>query len=270
MQDSPVSRSWMRRHRVPFVAITVPVLLWLVVRTMQRQEIGLEHFMNAMIVFQMVTMISMLVLVVWFFFLSHYTRKLRFGVFCGAIGMVAGLMGFIRKVEFDGQMSPIVQYRWERNHDEALAEHLQTIQPAMSGVDLKVSASDSPFYRGLKGDGSTTGVELSDIWATPPKQLWKHPVGTGHAGIAVAGNCAITLEQREGDEVIICYERDTGRERWKFAYTARFATSEPMGGDANAIIRWTERATGKTLDDGGAVRFLEPSEWRDRAAEDPR
>ncbi len=231
MPDSPVTRSWMRRHRVPFVAITVPFLLWLVVRTMQRQEIGLEHFMNAMIAFQMVTMISLLVLGAWFLFFSGYSMKRRFSAVGLGLAVVAGFIALVQKVEFDGQMSPIVQYRWERTHDEALAEHLQQIQPATGGADLKVAQSDSPFYRGLKGDGSTTGIELSDIWAAPPKQLWKHPVGTGHAGIAIAGNSAITMEQREGDEVVVCYERDTGRERWKYAYSARFSTSEPMGGD---------------------------------------
>jgi WD40 repeat protein len=48
--------------------------------------------------------------------------------------------------------------------------------------------------------------------------------------------------------------------------TARlWPVPRPMPGDAEAIIRWTERLTGKTLDAGGGVRLLEAAEWRERA-----
>jgi WD40 repeat protein/serine/threonine protein kinase len=44
----------------------------------------------------------------------------------------------------------------------------------------------------------------------------------------------------------------------------------PLPGAVERILPWTETLTGKTLDEGGAVRFLDPAGWqrRRRAAED--
>ena len=39
---------------------------------------------------------------------------------------------------------------------------------------------------------------------------------------------AITIEQREGDEAVVCYNADTGTERWVYSYPADF--TEPLGG----------------------------------------
>jgi WD40 repeat protein/serine/threonine protein kinase len=38
----------------------------------------------------------------------------------------------------------------------------------------------------------------------------------------------------------------------------------PLSGEPERIVLWTETLTGKTLDAGGAVRFLEPSSWQRR------
>jgi outer membrane protein assembly factor BamB len=58
--------------------------------------------------------------------------------------------------------------------------------------------------------------------------LWREPVGGGYAGIAVAGNLLVTMEQRRDTEAIVAYDAATGRERWTHTYPARFW--EGMGG----------------------------------------
>jgi outer membrane protein assembly factor BamB len=68
-----------------------------------------------------------------------------------------------------------------------------------------------------------------DWAATPPRLLWKEPVGGGYAGFAVAGNLLMTIEQRGGDEAVVGYDTASGGERWAYAYPALF--SERMGGD---------------------------------------
>jgi outer membrane protein assembly factor BamB len=60
---------------------------------------------------------------------------------------------------------------------------------------------------------------------------WQHPIGGGHAGIAVAGQVAITIEQRGEHEAVVAYNVETGKPVWVHQYPAGFHHSEPMGGD---------------------------------------
>jgi outer membrane protein assembly factor BamB len=70
---------------------------------------------------------------------------------------------------------------------------------------------------------------LSRDWtAQPPITIWRQPIGGGYAGFAVAGNIVVTIEQRRDNEAVVCYDQDTGRERWFHEYTAHF--SESLGG----------------------------------------
>src|SRR5207253_1242770 len=58
--------------------------------------------------------------------------------------------------------------------------------------------------------------------------LWRQPCGGGYAGFAVAGNLAVTIEQRRDQEAVVAYDTATGRERWAYAYPAQF--TEQLGG----------------------------------------
>src|SRR5262249_6119951 len=61
-----------------------------------------------------------------------------------------------------------------------------------------------------------------------PKLLWWHRVGPGWSSFAVIGNRLYTQEQRGNDEVVVCYQADSGAELWKHTDEARF--SEVMAG----------------------------------------
>jgi outer membrane protein assembly factor BamB len=66
--------------------------------------------------------------------------------------------------------------------------------------------------------------------------VWKQPCGGGYAAFAVAGNVAVTIEQRRGDEVVVCYDRATGKERWTYAYPALFRDLTGNGPRATPTI----------------------------------
>jgi outer membrane protein assembly factor BamB len=104
----------------------------------------------------------------------------------------------------------------ESNSNLALAEDL-------SGN----GANDWPEYRGRKRDGVVTGPALATDWAGKAP-LWKRAVGAGHSSFAVAGNIAVTLEQRGDQEAVVCYHVPTGEQAWAYTYPARFR--ELMGG----------------------------------------
>src|SRR5205814_6352872 len=54
------------------------------------------------------------------------------------------------------------------------------------------------------------------------------PVGPGWSSFAVAGRMLFTQEQRGPKETMVCYDADSGRERWKAEIDARL--EDPMGG----------------------------------------
>jgi outer membrane protein assembly factor BamB len=123
--------------------------------------------------------------------------------------------------------------------------------------------TDWPEYRGRKRDGVVTGPVLATDWSAV-KPLWRHKVGAGHSSFAIAGNLdvplpiigastvgllgspmglrpllaasalipgraiAVTLEQRDDREAVVCYHVPTGQQVWAYSYPARF--SELMGG----------------------------------------
>jgi hypothetical protein len=96
----------------------------------------------------------------------------------------------------------------------------------------------------------------ADWKARPPKQLWQKRVGPGWSSFAVAGDRLFTQEQRGEREVVVCWNADTGEERWAQESPARFF--EAVGGPG-------PRAT-PTLADGrlyalgamGILHCLEP------------
>ena len=53
-------------------------------------------------------------------------------------------------------------------------------------------------------------------------------MGGGYAGLVVQGPLAVTIEQRKGNEAVVCYDTATGDELWSTSYPAAF--KEMMGG----------------------------------------
>lgn len=223
---------WLRRHRVPIAVVVVVLLVRAVIFAMEWFEVALEYHFNAVLGYQFLCMLAVAVLALWFLVFSGYSLRTK-ATGSLLVGAAVGLLtGVTRRVEFDGQMNPRFHFRWEPTGEELLAKHLAESGPATGGADLTVGPTDSPRFRGPRGDGTAPGVTLREDWTTTsPWELWRHPVGAGHGGVAVAGNSAVTLEQRGENEVVVCYDRANGKERWSFAYPALFAQTEPMGGD---------------------------------------
>ena len=86
-----------------------------------------------------------------------------------------------------------------------------------------LASGDWPGFRGANRDGKLVGVQISTDWEkAPPKLLWKHRVGPGWSSFAVVGNRLFTQEQRDKEEVVVCYDANTGEELWVHGDRARF------------------------------------------------
>jgi outer membrane protein assembly factor BamB len=145
-----------------------------------------------------------------------------------AVGLfIAGLATGVLEMKKDGDIMPTA----------LTVPMLSSTQTGLrsethSDVDValgEITAEDSPEYRGVHRDGVAVGQKLARDWkGKPPRLVWRHPVGGGYAGFAVAGNLAVTIEQRGDQEAVVGYDAATGKEAWVYAYPAHF--TEPLGG----------------------------------------
>lgn len=166
-------------------------------------------------------------LTLWFVFLSTFRWRVRLAT----VLLVAALAGAtVREFKLTGDWVPLPIFRWEATADDNLATRGDSAGPSdLPPINLTIQPDDCADYRGSKRDGIVLGPALQRDWSTqPPRLLWKQPVGGGYAAFAVAGNVAVTIEQRREREAVVCYDTDTGRERWVYDYPASF--SEWQGG----------------------------------------
>ncbi|HZZ80230.1 MAG TPA: PQQ-binding-like beta-propeller repeat protein, partial [Gemmataceae bacterium] len=85
-------------------------------------------------------------------------------------------------------------------------------------------------YRGAGSDGAVSWLALDTDWVkSPPKVEWFIKCGNGYSGIAVAGNLVVTLEQRKEGESVVCYDRNTGKQRWVHSYNDSYIDPTSMG-----------------------------------------
>jgi outer membrane protein assembly factor BamB len=207
------------------------------------------RFYRVVISFGIVSLATLLFLV-WWFFLSGIAWSLRLAL---PLVVVALAFACIRKVDFSGDMIPLVWFRWETDPRAQLRAYQQSQAEASVADDeaaatpVKENPADYPEYRNRARDGVAHGPALARNWDARPleqRELWKHPCGGGYAGFAVAGGLAVTIEQRDEDEAIVCYDTATGNERWAYHYPAHFydfraqgpmATPTLVGGDVYSL-----------------------------------
>jgi outer membrane protein assembly factor BamB len=228
--STPSSKPNRRRLLWPAIFVAIPLLLIFLERVWDWLEWDPALYMKVGMAMSFSIMLAPLLLLVWFLGFSGFGRSVKLGgVALVALALVAGF-SLIRQVEFSGKMRPLVYFRWEKLPQDNLPA-LDMAVPAKP-VDTRITEGDSPIFRGPRADGSVPIVPVTAGWAQNlPEKLWQQPLGGGHAGIAVAGQLAITIEQRGSDEAVVAYDVDLGRPWWVHRYPAAFQHSEPMGGN---------------------------------------
>lgn len=167
-----------------------------------------------------------------------------------AIGIGLGTFFSLYRVEgSDGDMVPIIVSRWAPTRAEVAREYWkqqsiatttapQTTDDAQGAVPetpaepLVAGPDDWPDFRGPLRDGIIRGTGFRTDWdANPPRELWRHPVGLGWSSFAVLGDLAITMEQRDDMESVVCYRLSDGEPIWIHGDSTRFTAVAVNGGD---------------------------------------
>jgi outer membrane protein assembly factor BamB len=106
-----------------------------------------------------------------------------------------------------------------------------TLAVAASSLPLPTE-SDWTDFRGNQRDGLVRGTGFRIDWdQRSPTEVWRHPVGLAWSSFAVLGDFAITMEQRDEQESVVCYHLQTGEPIWIHGDVTRFTAVEVNGGD---------------------------------------
>ena len=202
---------------IVIVVLAVVAIVW-----MRRQEDW--AFQKRNLAVAQVVIISGILLLIWWTFLSRAPTRLRLGMTFGAIGLVIILGAMFRIRGMSGDMLPIVEFRWAKRAptgvDSAPTKEVPTLNFTPEALDVAF-----PQFLGPDRNGVLSGPRLQTDWAKrPPEILWRQNVGPAWSGFAVVGVMAVTQEQHGDEEIVIARALLTGREVWRHADKARYNT----------------------------------------------
>lgn len=169
--------------------------------------------------------VCFLCLLLWLLVLSRLPWRTRW-ICLGAVILAHGLvLAVVRMRGVDGDLVPVVEWRWKRSSTEAVRR-----PPAASASLGEASATlppdGWPQFLGPNRNGRVAAIPWETDWSRhPPQELWRIPVGAGWSGFAVKDGLAVTQEQRGPDELVSCFDALTGQRLWTHAYAARYATT---------------------------------------------
>jgi outer membrane protein assembly factor BamB len=179
-----------------------------------------------------------------------------------------GYFALVRLDGIDGSMRADLPFRWSPTGEETFLKLAanRSAPPAVtaeSAQPLALEPGDWPGFRGPDRDGRLPGVRLAANWDTkPPREVWRHRVGPGWSSFAVVGKRLYTQEQLGDEELVVCYDAESGGELWAHRDKTRF--NETMAGPgpratptfhegkiyalgANGNLNCLDAATGKAV-----------------------
>ena len=171
-------------------------------------ERELKVFMTVFIL-----VLTLILGVLWLLLLSRLPWRARLLALSAVVVCLIISGTLFRIAGVTGDLTPIVEWRW-RN---------QTQEPVKATAERFGTTTDFPQFLGPDRNAVLKGIRLEQDWEKhPPKLIWRQPVGAGWSAFAVFGDSAITQEQEDEWEKVVCYELTTGEIRWSHRDRARY------------------------------------------------
>ncbi len=84
-------------------------------------------------------------------------------------------------------------------------------------------ASDWPQFLGPTRNGVYSGAGLAETWPKDgPPVVWQKKVGQGFSGPVVAADKLIQFHRMNDQEIVECFEAQTGKSLWRFGYATAY------------------------------------------------
>lgn len=214
--NRPISR-W---RYTPWVLLFVAIayLVWLRLNIYE-MDTGAVNVFSYLIGFVVWILLALSLLLTW--------RTIRPALFIMLLPIVGGaiFLSLYKLERMDSEIYPIFRSRWQN------ADSLPSPVAAPEAIDngfFEQRPTDFAQFMGMDRTG-VVNTRLETDWVTnPPTISWKIPIGDGWSGFAIQGDAAITMEQREEQEWVSCYNANSGELVWHYIITAKH--SNPLGG----------------------------------------
>ncbi len=259
-------------RRVMITVASLVTAIWMV------RAGGLERAIGPVVDHAVINIITLILgfsalvsLVVWLLRESGYSSVVKWRVVGGLLVAVLAALATLRIERVSGDLVPEFAWRWSPSRDQLLPGSGE-ISTQASAAAWEATPDDFPQFLGPDGTAAVPSIDLAIDWGgdTAPNLLWRQPIGAGWSGFAVVGDHAVTLEQRDAEEIVACYDVTSGRCEWVVGAAARHTTV--LGGTgprSTPTIRdgvvYTTGATGWLhAIDGGSGTVL----WRTNVLDD--
>ena len=174
-----------------------------------------------------------LALVAWAVITRRFSAGSRRAAFVVAVVLACGVFTIIRTGGLTAEFDNDIHWRWSKTPEQLLLAQANEEPAATTPAQppAATNTTDWPGFRGPQRDSIVRGVRIKTDWsASPPVQLWRQPVGPGWSSFAVHDGRFYTQEQRGDDEIVACYDVNTGKPVWRHRDRARFWESNAGAG----------------------------------------
>ncbi len=149
---------------------------------------------------------------------------------------------FFRIDGYYGNRTPRFTWSWAPSPELEMKTYLASSRrlpmPSTSMDSFATTDKDFAELMGKDRLGKIEGTKVNGNWIDDaPKELWRHPVGLGWSSFSLVGNAAVSLEQRDEFECVVCYDLRTGVELWCHQELARFLHEYGDGPRSTPTIR---------------------------------
>jgi len=169
----------------------------------------------------------------WLVLCSTWNHGLRWALALVSTGLVAAYYLQLLPVETitNGDVG-VVGWRWRADApDKKLTI---PASDAQATLDWHTTTNDYPRFLGNRYWAEVSGVELETDWQTnPPRELWRKKIGAGWSAFSIVGDYAVTQEQRDRQELVTCYDVQTGEIVWTHSDLLRW---DPSGAGALGYV----------------------------------
>jgi outer membrane protein assembly factor BamB len=179
------------------------------------------------LLYVLATPVLSLALVAWAVATWRLTNGIRRASLVAAILIVCGGFMVIRTGGLTTEFDNDLHWRWSITPEQQLIAQAANEPAAAPAAPALTSAGVNwPGFRGPDRDGLVRGTRIRSDWsASPPVELWRRPIGPAWSSFAVQGDLIYTQEQRGTEEIVSCYNLNTGKPVWFHRDSARFYES---------------------------------------------
>lgn len=165
-------------------------------------------------------------LAIWYLIRGRASWPVRLAVGAAPFVLFGGC-NLLFEPQFNGASAIVGLHRRGTPKADQQIESISDLAPTEGLADWGPGPYDYPRFLGTGPWAEATGEPLATDWdAQPPVELWRRPVGAGWSSFAVYGRYAITQEQRGEEELVVCYDTQSGEPAWSHADLVRF---DPQG-----------------------------------------